>query len=116
MSEIGITIKADVSGLISVGMAAGTSVDKRCKPGRFYVYFHKDKDGTGFPSISRTHATISVTVSNGSKTGHCRRTPIYSPGNWKMIGDAQFFIYENQRGTVPISHLKLFCCAQSRRA
>ena len=48
MSEIGITIKADVSGLISVGMAAGTSVDKRCKPGRFYVYFHKDKDGTVF--------------------------------------------------------------------
>ena len=44
----GITIKADSSGHISFEIGAGASVDQRCKPGKFYVYTHKDKDGTVF--------------------------------------------------------------------
>ena len=44
----GITIKADSSGNISLEMGVGASIDKRCKPGKFYVYTHKDKDGKVF--------------------------------------------------------------------
>lgn len=45
---IGITIAADASGNISLEMGLGGSVDQRCKPGKFYVYTHKDKDGNVF--------------------------------------------------------------------
>lgn len=44
----GITIKADSLGHISIEMGMGASVDQHCKPGKFYVYTHKDKDGTVF--------------------------------------------------------------------
>lgn len=44
----GITIKADSSGHISFDLGVGASVDQPCKPGKFYVYTHKDKDGTVF--------------------------------------------------------------------
>lgn len=44
----GITIKADSSGHISFEMGEGAAVDQHCKPGKFYVYTHKDKDGTVF--------------------------------------------------------------------
>ena len=44
----GITIKADSSGHISFEIGAGATVDQRCKPGKFYVYTHKDKNGRVF--------------------------------------------------------------------
>lgn len=44
----GITIKADSSGHISLEMGVGASVAQLCKPGKFFVYTHKDKDGTVF--------------------------------------------------------------------
>lgn len=44
----GITIKANSLGQISFEGGAGASVDQHCKPGKFYVYTHKDKDGTVF--------------------------------------------------------------------
>lgn len=44
----GVTIKADSLGQISFEMGVGASVDQHCKPGRFYVYTHIDKDGTVF--------------------------------------------------------------------
>ena len=44
----GITIKADLAGNYSLEMGMGETVDQRCKPGKFYVYTHKDKDGTVF--------------------------------------------------------------------
>ncbi|MDO8273559.1 MAG: hypothetical protein Q7U82_16820 [Gammaproteobacteria bacterium] len=44
----GITIKANSLGTISFEMGEGASVDQHCKPGKFYVYTHKDKDGTVF--------------------------------------------------------------------
>lgn len=44
----GITIKANSLGHISFVMEVGASVDQHCKPGKFYVYTHKDKDGTIF--------------------------------------------------------------------
>jgi hypothetical protein len=33
---------------VTVGMGAGGSVGQQCKPGRFYVYVHKDAAGTVF--------------------------------------------------------------------
>lgn len=44
----GITIKASSLGQISFEMGVGSSVDQHCKPGKFYVYTHKDKDGVVF--------------------------------------------------------------------
>lgn len=44
----GITIKANSLGHISFEIGVGASVDQHCKPGKFYVYTHKDKDGTVF--------------------------------------------------------------------
>lgn len=44
----GITIKANSSGHVSFQMGAGASVEQRCKPGKFYVYMHKDTDGVVF--------------------------------------------------------------------
>lgn len=44
----GSTIKAASLGHISFEMGMGASVDQHCKPGKFYVYTHKDKDGTVF--------------------------------------------------------------------
>lgn len=44
----GITIKANSLGHISFEIGVGASVDQYCKPGKFYVYTHKDKDGTVF--------------------------------------------------------------------
>lgn len=44
----GITIKNNSSGHITFEMGVGASIDQRCKPGRFYVYIHKDKEGTVF--------------------------------------------------------------------
>ena len=44
----GITIKANSLGTISFEMGEGASVDQHCKPGKFFVYTHKDKDGTVF--------------------------------------------------------------------
>jgi hypothetical protein len=44
----GITIKANSPSHISFEMGGGASVDQHCKPGKFYVYTHKDKDGTVF--------------------------------------------------------------------
>ena len=44
----GITIKANSLGYISFEMGVGASVDQHCKPGKFFVYMHKDKDGTVF--------------------------------------------------------------------
>lgn len=43
-----ISIKADSSGQISIEMGMGAMVDQPCKPGKFYVYTHKDKDGVVF--------------------------------------------------------------------
>jgi hypothetical protein len=48
MQMSGITIKADSSGHICIELGVGASVDQRCKPGKFYVYAHKDKDGRVF--------------------------------------------------------------------
>lgn len=42
------SIAIDVSGLISIEIGGGASVDQQCRPGKFYVYTHKDKDGTVF--------------------------------------------------------------------
>jgi len=44
----GITIKANSLCHISFEMGVGASVDQHCKPGKFCVYTHKDKDGTVF--------------------------------------------------------------------
>jgi len=44
----GITIKANSLGQISFESGIGASVDQHCKPGKFYVYVHKDKDGKVF--------------------------------------------------------------------
>ena len=43
-----ITIKANSLDHISFEMGVGTSLDRHCKPGKFYVYTHKDKNGTVF--------------------------------------------------------------------
>lgn len=45
---IGIGIKADLSGHVSLEIGLGVLIDKRCRPGKFYVYTHKSKDGTVF--------------------------------------------------------------------
>ena len=44
----GIRVKADSSGHLSVEMGMGASIDQRCKPGKFFVYTHRDKQGTVF--------------------------------------------------------------------
>lgn len=44
----GITIRSNSLGHISFEMGLGASVDQHCKPGKFYVYTHKDRDGTVF--------------------------------------------------------------------
>lgn len=60
-----ITIKANSQGQISFESGSGASVDQHCKPGKFYVYIHKDKDdkvfyvgkGTGDRAYSRERSS-----------------------------------------------------------
>lgn len=44
----GITMKLDSQGHISLEMGSGAWVAQPCRPGRFYVYTHKDKNGVVF--------------------------------------------------------------------
>ncbi|MFA5825674.1 MAG: hypothetical protein WC825_06845 [Gallionellaceae bacterium] len=43
-----ITIKENSSSHISLEMGMGALVDQQCKPGKFYIYTHKDISGTVF--------------------------------------------------------------------
>lgn len=44
----GTTINANSLSQISFESGVGVPINRHCKPGKFYVYIHKDKDGTVF--------------------------------------------------------------------